>query len=460
MGMSFSALDSSLTGPLFRTEDMAAIFSDRSRVQALLRSEEALARAQAQCELVPSGLANAIAAIKVDELNLKELGASTALAGVPIIPFVKAVQKKLPPNLEPYFHFGATTQDIADTALALQMQQGFQLIARDLAAILDGMVSLAERYRETPCMGRSYLQHAAPVTFGFKIATRIANVLAFAQRLKPLCDQSLLVSLGGPVGTLTALGQHGPEVLEAYAKELKLGCPPIAMHTQRGPMAGIGAWLAGLCDALGAWGTDIIHLASTEVAEISEPYVQGRGGSSAMPHKRNPVSATVLVAAATAAPGLASTMFSAMIASHERPAGAWHAEWHALPQLFGLASGALREARRLAEGLHVDVARMRANIDLTQGLIFADAVSAALAPSRGRAAAYALVEAASHRVREEGKRLQDILLAMDLTEVEQASVQNAFQLEPAIKAAAQWVDPVCDKARAVRAALLNFAEVA
>ena len=268
------------------------------------------------------------------------------------------------------------------------------------------------------------------------------------------------MSLGGPVGTLTALGQHGPEVLEAYAKELKLGCPPIAMHTQRGPMAGIGAWLAGLCDALGAWGSDIIHLASTEVAEISEPYVQGRGGSSAMPHKRNPVSATVLVAAATAAPGLASTMFSAMIASHERPAGAWHAEWHALPQLFGLASGALREARRLAEGLHVDVARMRANIDLTQGLIFADAVSAALAPSRGRAEAYALVEAASHRVREEGKRLQDILLAMDLTEVEQASVQNAFQLEPAIKAAAQWVDPVCDKARAVRAALLNFAEVA
>jgi 3-carboxy-cis,cis-muconate cycloisomerase len=458
--MSFSALDSTLMGPLFRTDPMLTVFSDNARIRAMLRSEEALARAQSMAGLVPASLATAIAAIDPDEIDIASLGNATALAGVPVIPFVKMVQKKLPRDLEPYLHFGATTQDIADTALALQMRDGFKLIAQELVLILDGMVALAEQHRSTPCIGRTYMQHAAPVTFGFKIATRIANVLAFAQRLKPLCDQSLLASLGGPVGTLTAMGVQGPEILKAYAADLKLGCPPIAMHTQRGPMAGIAAWLAGLCDALGAWGSDIVHLTSTEVAEVSEPYVQGRGGSSAMPHKRNPISATVLIAAATAAPGLATTMFSAMLASHERPAGAWHAEWHALPQLFGLTSGALYEARRLAEGLHVDIARMRANIDLTHGLIFADAASAALAPTRGRAEAYSIVEAAADRIRSQGGELEAILLAGDLTQSERNAVHEAFRLEPAIRAAAQWVDPMCEKARAVRTTLLNFVEEA
>jgi 3-carboxy-cis,cis-muconate cycloisomerase len=179
-----------------------------------------------------------------------------------------------------------------------------------------------------------------------------------------------------------------------------------------------------------------------------------------MPHKRNPVSATVLVAAATAAPGLASTMFTAMIAPHERPAGAWHAEWHALPQLFGLTSGALQEAHHLAKGLNIDVARMRANIDHTHGLIFADAASAALAPTRGRADAYAIVEAAANHLRSQGGELETILLASNLTPSERNAVEQAFRLEPAIAAAAQWVDPVCEKARAVHAALLNFVEEA
>ena len=458
--MSFSALDSALTGPLFRTEAMASLFSDHARIKAMLRSEEALARAQAQAGLVPPELASALAAIDVDTFDYAALGQATALAGVPVIPFVKAVQARLPRDLEPFFHFGVTTQDIADTALALQMRDGFVLIAHDLAALLAAMLALAETHRTTPCIGRTYMQHAAPVTFGFKMATRIANVLAFAQRLKPLCDQSLLASLGGPVGTLTAMGSQGPAILKSFAEDLKLGCPPIAMHTQRGPMAGIAAWLAGLCDALGAWGSDIVHLTSTEVAEVRERHIHGRGGSSAMPHKRNPVSATVLVAAATAAPGLASTMFTAMIAPHERPAGAWHAEWQALPQLFGLTSGALREARNLAEGLEVDVARMRANIDLTHGLIFADAASTALAVSRGRADAHAIVEAAADRIRSQGGELEAILLAGDLTPSERNAVEQAFRLEPAITAAAQWVEPISEKARAVREGLLNFCQEA
>lgn len=454
--MTFSALDSSLTGPLFRTQKMAAIFSDRSRLHSMLRAEEALARAQARFGLVPDALAAAIASIDAGSLDQEELGEMTALAGVPVIPFVKAVQKRLPPALEPFFHFGATTQDIADTALALQMREAFALIADDLSALIAAKSGLADRYRTTPCIGRTYLQHAAPVTFGFKVATRLAGLNPIAARLPALCRQSLLASYGGPVGTLAALGDKGPEVAAEYARVLKLSAPAIAMHAQRAPQTEIALWLAELCGALGAWGSDIVHLASTEVGEVSEPHLPGRGGSSAMPHKRNPVSATILVAAATAATGLASTMLSAMVAPHERPAGAWHAEWNALPQLFGLASGALAEARRLAEGLTVDVARMRANIDWTRGMIFADAVSAALASTRGRADAYALVEQAANTVRAGKTSLLEALLAAGLTADERSKVDIAFQLEPSIKAAAQWVAPVLAQSASVTTALDQF----
>lgn len=458
--MSFSPLDSALLGPLFRTEAMAEIFSDRARLAAMLRAEEVLARVQAEAGLVPIALAEQLAKLNPTDFDLVQLGHETARAGVPVIPFVKAVQARLPHELEPYFHFGATTQDIADTALALQMREAFCLIAEDLAHLLASMSQLAREHESTACIGRTYLQHAAPVTFGFKIATRMANILAFAQRLKPLCDQSLLASLSGPVGTLSALSDQAPQILTDFAKELNLACPLISMHTQRGPMAGIGAWLAGLCDALGAWGSDIIHLASTEVGEVSEPHLPGRGGSSAMPHKRNPVSGTILVAAATTAPGLASTLFSAMLAHHERPAGAWHTEWHVLPQLFGLVSGALREARVLADGLVVNTERMRRNIEMTRGLIFADAASAALVPTRGRNQAHELVERAADHARTSEITLCDALLLENLTPDERAAVEAAFGLEHAIKAAAQWVRPVCERADQVRASLIEFTKEA
>lgn len=447
--MAFSSLDSTLTGPLFRTAEMAAIFSDRARLLAMLRVEAALARAQAQHSLVPAELADAIAVLSVDRLDFDALGHATALSGVPVIPFVKAVQKQLPPDLETYFHFGATTQDIADTALALQMRDALRLVAQDLASVIAALAIMAERYRATPCMGRTYLQHAAPVTFGFKIAARLAGLCELAAQLPELSATSLCVSLGGPVGTLTAFGEQGPAIVRAFARDLNLSAPVIAMHTQRVPMVSLATWLAALCGVLGAWGQDIVHLASTEVGEVSEPYVAGRGGSSAMPHKRNPVSATVLVAAATAAPGLAATALSTMAAVHERPAGAWHAEWTILPQLFGLVSGALREARVLADGLNVDEARMQANIALTRGLIFADAAAIALAPVRGRAAAYEAVEQASHTVRETGSDLRVVLLASARSSEERALIEGSFAIEPAMIAASQWVTPVCDRARAL-----------
>ncbi|WP_406855809.1 3-carboxy-cis,cis-muconate cycloisomerase [Alsobacter sp. KACC 23698] len=440
--MTFSALDSALTGPLFATERMRAIFSDEARLAAMLQAEAALARAEARFGLAPEELAAAIAAVDPASLDLEALGRETALAGAPAIPFVKAVQKRLPKEVETAFHKGSTTQDIADTALVLQMRDAFEALRADLAPTLAALSALARTHRATPCVGRTYGQHAAPVSFGFKAAVWLAGIADVAGRLPEIRSRTLLASLSGPVGTLAGLREHGPAVQDAFAAELGLGAPPLSWHTRRSAVVEAGTWLAMLIGALGKMATDVAHLASTEVGEAAEPYAPGRGGSSAMPHKRNPVSCTVILAAAQAAPGLASTLLAGMAAAHERPAGAWHAEWHALPQLFGLASGALAEARRLAEGLEVDPARMARNLDLTQGLLFADAVAAALTPALGRARAHSLVEEAAGEVRRSGKPLREVVEGLpDLPAgFDRVSLARAFDPGPSVEAAGRFVD--------------------
>lgn len=447
--MTFAALDSGLTGPLLATAAMRDCFSDRARLAAMLEVEVALARALAAQELAPVELSPAIAAITPEQLDVVAIGQATALSGVPTIPFVKAVQALLPPELERSFHHGATTQDVLDTALVLQCRQAFDLLVADLTVVLDGLASLAMAHRVTPGAGRTYGQHAAPLTFGFKAAVWLVGVAEVADRLPAVRKRLLAASLGGPVGTLTALGERGPAVLDGFAAALGLRADVIAWHTRRARVAEAGAWLASLVGALAKLATDVASLASTEVGEVAEPYVPGRGGSSAMPHKRNPVSCTVILAAHGAAPGLAATLLGAMAAAHERPAGLWHAEWHALPGLFGLASGALQEARRLAEGLEVDPARMAANLELTRGLLFADAAAGVLASSLGRAAAHAAVEHAAGEVRRTGETLAEVLgrahPGMDLA--------AAFDLAPAVAAAAQWVDRAVADARRVQAML-------
>ena len=394
--MTFSAIDSALLGPLMATGAMRAVFSDTARVAAMLQAEAALARVQARFGLVPVALAPAIEAIGAEGLDLASLGEQTALAGVPVIPFVRAVQARLPPELERAFHKGATTQDILDTALVLQARPALDLIAAELDSILAGLSSLAAAHRNTPCVGRTYGQHAAPVTFGFKAAVWLAGVAEVAARLPDIRKRLLMASLGGSVGTFAGLGAHGPAVADGFAAELGLAAAPIAWHTRRARIAEAGAWLATLLGALAKMATDIAHLASTEVTEVSEPWTPGRGGSSAMPHKRNPVSCTVILSAASASKGHVTTLLDAMASAHERPPGLWHAEWHALPTLFGLASGALREAAVLAHGLVVDPARMASNIGQTQGLLFADAAAARLAPLLGRDAAHERIEHAAH----------------------------------------------------------------
>ena len=280
------------------------------------------------------------------------------------------------------------------------------------------------------------------MTFGFKAAVWLVGLADLADALPGVRERALVASLGGPVGTLAGLGSAGPAVLESFAGTLGLAAPSIAWHTRRAGMAEAGAWLARLAGALGKMAGDVAFLCSTEVGEVSEPHVPGRGGSSAMPHKRNPVSSTVILAAAQAALGPASALTAAMVAAQERPTGAWHAEWHAIPTLCGLVAGALAEARRLAEGLVVHPARMQAVLDMTGGLLFADQAASILAPRCGRAAAHALVEAAAGTVRDGGGTLLDALAARpDLPAgVDRAVLAAAFDSAPAIAAAATFVD--------------------
>ena len=445
--MTFSALDSALLGPLFATDAMRAVFSDEARVAAMLRAETALARAEAASGLVPAGLADALAALPADLLDIPALGRATAISGVPVIPFVSAVRRALPPELETGFHKGATTQDIADTALVLQVRDAFALVAAELPAIVDGLSRLAAAHRGTLCVGRTYGQHAAPISFGFKAATWALGVAEVAARLPDVRGRVLAASLGGPVGTLAGLGDAAGAVGRAFAADLGLGFAPASWHTRRARIAEIGAWLAILLGALAKLATDIADLCSTEIGEVAEPHLPGRGGSSAMPHKRNPVSCTVILAAFAAGKGHALTLFDAMAAAHERPPGPWHAEWHALPQLFGLVSGALREARTLAEGLVVDPARMGANVGLTRGLLFADAAAALLSRTLGAGAAHAAVERAAGAVRDGAPDLRSALDA--LPEAAGLDLGPAFDPSRALAAASRATDAALAEAGAL-----------
>jgi 3-carboxy-cis,cis-muconate cycloisomerase len=454
--MTFSALDSALTGPLFATDAMRAVFSDRARLAAMLRTEAALARAEAKYGLAANGLAAAIEKIGPDELDLASLGHDTATAGVPTIPFVKAVQARLPAKLRPDFHRGTTTQDIIDTALVLQMAEAYRLVADDLREILAGLARLATRYRATPCAGRTYGQHAAPVTFGYVAALWLAGIADAAAALPDLRRRTLVVSLGGPVGTLAGLGDRAGPVTRSLAGELGLGVPVAPWHVLRGRIVEIGTWLAMLIGALAKMAEDVARLSSTEIGEVAEPYTPGRGGSTALPHKRNPVSATVIRAAHGAAKGHVVTLLDSMAAEYQRPAGAWHAEWHALPQLFGLASGALREARNLAGGLTADAARMRRNLEMTGGLMMAGEVAAALAPVLGRAEAHRLVEDAASEARTTATPLRDAIRAAPaLPKKARQAAEEAFDIGRSVASAAAAIAPIVVEARAIRARLKN-----
>jgi len=340
------------------------------------------------------------------------LGQAIASAGNSAIPLVKALGKQIAssaPEAERYVHLGATSQDVMDSGLVLQLRAALGLIERDLTQLADVLAAQAQRYATTPLAGRTWLQQATPVTLGMKIASWLGAVTRSRQRLNELKPRLLCLQFGGASGTLAALGEQAMPVAQALADELGLNLPEQPWHTQRDRLVEFGAVLGLIAGGLGKIGRDISLLMQTEAAEVFEPSAPGKGGSSTMPHKRNPVGSAVLISAATRVPGLLSILFSAMPQEHERSLGLWHAEWETLPEICCVVSGALVQALNIAQGLEVDPERMARNLDLTHGLVLAEAVSIVLAQRVVRETAHHLLEQCCKRAVAEQRHLRAVL---------------------------------------------------
>ncbi|WP_458369289.1 3-carboxy-cis,cis-muconate cycloisomerase [Pseudomonas mandelii] len=430
----------------FTARDMREVFCDQGRVQAMLDFEAALARAEASEGLIPlSAAASIAAACQVGHYDFSALGEAIATAGNSAIPLVKALGKQIAANdaeAERYVHLGATSQDVMDTGLVLQLRRALALIESDLAQLGETLATQALRFVATPLAGRTWLQHATPVTLGMKIAGWLGAVTRSRQRLQELKPRLLVLQFGGASGTLAALGEQAMPIAEALAGELQLTLPDQPWHTQRDRLVEFGAVLGLIAGSLGKLGRDISLLMQTEAGEVFEPSAPGKGGSSTMPHKRNPVGAAVLIGAATRVPGLLSTLFSAMPQEHERSLGLWHAEWETLPEICCLVSGSLKQALLVADGLEVDADRMARNLDLTQGLVLAEAVSIVLAQRVGRDTAHHLLERCCKRAVAEQRHLRAVLGEEPQVTAELSALELDRLLDPAhyLGQAHTWVE--------------------
>jgi len=396
--MTVNPADSEIFGALFGTDAMRALFSDRRRVQAMLDVEAALARVQARLGLIPKDSARDIAkAAKVENISLAALAKGTALAGVPVAALAAELRRASGNKAGRWVHWGATSQDILDTSLLLLLREGLELIEAGLRRLGDDLADLAKRHRLLPMAGRTLLQQALPVSFGYKSAIWLAPLTGHLQRLAELRRRLLVVQLGGAVGTLAALKSRRRATTEGLARELGLGVAAAPWQANREAMAEAAGVLGLICGSLAKFASDIVLLSQTELGELSEPKDDGRGGSSALPQKQNPVASVQVLACARGVQALVPLMFGALAGEQERSAGAWQSETLALPQIFTLTSGALAHAETIAAGLTVDAARMKTNLGLTNGLVVSEAVMVALVETAGRSLAQEIVKRASQQ---------------------------------------------------------------
>jgi 3-carboxy-cis,cis-muconate cycloisomerase len=398
---------------LFGTSAMTAAFSDRNFLRQMLLFEAALAQALQEHQVVPSGTAEALARIDPDSFDLEILAEQAHDAGNLCIPFVKMLTAKVAefaPAAAAYVHWGATSQDVIDTALMLQSRAGLTSIESDLAATADALATLIQAHRSTAMPGRTWLQQGPPVTLGFKLATWLDALQRHRERLAQMRARALALQFGGAVGTLAALGDKGSAVSHSLGRILDLPVVAVPWHTQRDRVAELATTLGLLAGTLGKIARDVSLLMQTEVGELMEPAVAGRGGSSTMPHKRNPVDSAVMLAAATRVPGLVATMLAAMVQEHERGLGGWHAEWETLAEIFRLTAGSLACASRIASGAIIDPDAMRRNLGLTGGVTMAEAVSFAAARTLGKAQAHRILERVSQRAIQEDIPMLDALV--------------------------------------------------
>jgi 3-carboxy-cis,cis-muconate cycloisomerase len=404
---------SPLLAPLFSSAAMRAVCDDAAYLQHMLDFEAALARAEAQVGVIPATAVGPIAdACKAGAFDLSALAEAATRSGNLAIPLVKALTAdvaRADADAARYVHWGATSQDAIDTATMLGLRAAIDALLADLDRAITGFAGLARKHRDTAMVARTWLQHALPMPFGLKLAEYAAALHRSRVRLKRLRSEGLALQFGGAAGTLAALGDRGLLVAEELAAVLELPLPDAPWHTHRDRIAEAASGFAILAGSCGKIARDVSLMMQTDVAEAFEPSGEGRGGSSTMPHKRNPVAAATALAAATMAPNLAATIFAAQVQDHERSAGPWHAEWPTLPTLQLVTSGALAAIVDIAEGLEVDAARMRANLDATHGLIMAEAVTFALAEKIGKSDAHHLVEAASRKAIAGKQNLRDVL---------------------------------------------------
>ena len=407
--------DGPILGTLYGSDAMRAVFDERAYFERMLEVEAALAQVQARLGIIPVEAAKAIGeAAARGDLRTEVLAASARNVGYPVVGLVSELSRAAG-DAGGWTHWGATTQDIMDTATVLQIREGLRLIEAEMRAILRALADQALAHRGTVMAGRTHLQQALPTTFGLKCATWALPFIGHLRRLPELRRRIELVEFGGAAGTLASLGDQGIAVMEGLAAELGLHAPIAPWHVCREGFAETVAYLGLICGGLAKLATDVILLAQTEVGEVAEPYVAGRGASSTMPQKRNPIASEYILAATRTVQALVPVMLGAMAQDHERATGPWQGEALAIPQAFVLTHGALLHARAIAEGMVVDAGRMRQNLDLTHGLIVAEAVMMGLAPHLGRGEAHHVV-----------KHACDIALA------ERLPLADALERDPAV----------------------------
>jgi 3-carboxy-cis,cis-muconate cycloisomerase len=407
-----TVFDSILFRDAFGTPRMREIFSDYQLITKYVEVEVALAQAEARCGVIPAEAAEQIAArADVAKLDFDLMRRETDIVGYPILPLVHQISKMCG-EAGGYLHWGATTQDIMDTAVVLQVRDALDVVEAELAELRQILGGLAERYRNTPMAGRTHLQQALPVTFGYKAAVWLAMFDRHQARFAQARERVLVGQFAGAAGTLASLGEDGLAVQRALMEELGLGVPVATWHVARDGLAEVVNLLGLMTGSLGKVAYDVMLMASTEFAEVYEPFVKGRGASSTMPQKRNPISSELIFAASKAVRQHAGLMLDAMVQDFERATGPWHAEWIALPESFILTAGALHQAKFMLGGLIVDEVRMAQNLGMSRGLIVAEAVMMGLAPHIGRQDAHDVVYAACRTVNEQGGSLGEVLKAM------------------------------------------------
>jgi 3-carboxy-cis,cis-muconate cycloisomerase len=425
------AKQTDLTSHFLRDPAFDDILGGEGLVRRMLAFEVKLAEVEARLGLIPPEAAQQVARSAASaSIDMGQLAEAVALAGNPAIPFVKMLTAAMPEEAARYLHWGATSQDAMDSALAMQLGEVIAVIDQRLRTLGDMLAALAEEHRTAPIAARTLLQHALPTTFGAKVAGWLMPVIRHRQRLEALRPRLLVIQLGGAAGTRAAFGGAGELVSRGLALELGLDPSPLPWHTARDSLAEFAALCGLICGTLGKIAQDVALMMQTEIGEVLEGAAPGKGGSSALPHKRNPVAAHAMLAIARIAPGLVATMMAAQVQAHERAVGDWPAEWAVLPDLASHTGAALNHALAMMPALDVRPEAMRANLEATKGLIMAEAVMMALAQHIGRGAAHHLVELASRDAVRQNRKLSDVLAADPQVTTYLDAVQLAALTQP------------------------------